>query len=717
MGSGVSLKPGDEIGTNPACAQGTLQALSVKVSLHARPNEAHEQGFQVQHGRGISLMSGPEFSDAKLISRHVLAQRYEQATRSSLEVHHIPDRCPSEVLLLPVENSFCVVPAIEPFSRISGVCELIGDRTFQERTQREIVAGDFFRLGSVGFVVTGTCDAAGKQTLIETSQLLYLKRSVFQQLLSMETKGLPGEAAHLGVFARDSDTAGTAASSVDGNDIQPHPEVPEEEAKRVAQEPQPPDAESLEGDRRRLPPCAPARPPGAAEDEAASAKVALAKEEDTMTAHSDAAHVAEAKHDSSAVGDRPVAPPLSSEFLSSTDQPSQPESPQPHVRPRQTLARRESEDPSAAPASCYVCCDDDAHAPDNPLVSACVCKGDTKWMHLRCLQRIIYGAEDSICMVSQPTSPQVCMVCKTEYRKWCLLADEMTVAITQPRSAPPWISFRVITHNARDTSDYFDTAFQVSFAPIMRPDRTSSIRPLTIGRSHECDVELGYQTVSAVHALLNFQDGKFFLQDNGSSNGTLLYIKKPLVLRPDKITSIRMGRSTLQLTPVHSPAEPPPNRPWLMRRGSSAGFHGSIDRDGAAAEEDASVAAPRGGTAQSVDQDAAYADHLPQGQRPAWLPAGMSLKEHSELLASLVGLLTSTNHDNNDNNGDKSHGPAQPGELQRMSLAEFLISTRSAPSNLGLDTEGGENPAQVEPPAGGTSGANGEESAQRVVAP
>ncbi len=48
-------------------------------------------------------------------------------------------------------------------------------------------------------------------------------------------------------------------------------------------------------------------------------------------------------------------------------------------------------------------------------------------------------------------------------------------------------------------------------------------------------------------ALLFFQNGKFFLSDNRSSNGTMIYIREPLPISYSQPVKIRMGRTTLSL--------------------------------------------------------------------------------------------------------------------------------------------------------------------------
>jgi hypothetical protein len=146
--------------------------------------------------------------------------------------------------------------------------------------------------------------------------------------------------------------------------------------------------------------------------------------------------------------------------------------------------------------------------------------------------------------------------------------------IPQPNLKPPYICFKVVTHNAHSATQdsIFNSTFTISFSGLIndtggacvvdrndlfsskkpntpcRVDGPSAGAPLVIGRSQEADMQLNYQTVSGRHAALYLRRGQFMLQDMESSNGTFLYIRKPLRLHPGETVRVRMGRKTLKLT-------------------------------------------------------------------------------------------------------------------------------------------------------------------------
>ena len=61
-------------------------------------------------------------------------------------------------------------------------------------------------------------------------------------------------------------------------------------------------------------------------------------------------------------------------------------------------------------------------------------------------------------------------------------------------------------------------------------------------------------SVSRVHAIIKFNDGKFFIFDNTSKFGTLIHVNKPFPITTEKI-AIQVGKTVLTLilkNPVNS---------------------------------------------------------------------------------------------------------------------------------------------------------------------
>jgi hypothetical protein len=62
---------------------------------------------------------------------------------------------------------------------------------------------------------------------------------------------------------------------------------------------------------------------------------------------------------------------------------------------------------------------------------------------------------------------------------------------------------------------------------------------------------LDYRTVSARHASIRFKNGEFIFMDAGSSNGSYLYLRRPLQLSPSQPVQFRLGRSMISMKVVN----------------------------------------------------------------------------------------------------------------------------------------------------------------------
>ncbi len=193
---------------------------------------------------------------------------------------------------------------------------------------------------------------------------------------------------------------------------------------------------------------------------------------------------------------------------------------------------------------CYMCFDDE-ETPEDPLVSPCKCAGDTKYVHINCLRKWHFsGNESEICSVSSVMAS--CSVCKSAYRSSLKLPNGKIAKIFQNDLKPPFISFLVVTKHEM-AKQLFNTRFQLSFNTVLNPSTGNSTRDLQIGRSSTSDMMLDYRTVSAHHALVRFKDGKFLFIDSRSSNGSYLYLRRPVELTQHSTTNLRLGRTLLSL--------------------------------------------------------------------------------------------------------------------------------------------------------------------------
>mmetsp|Transcript_7390 Transcript_7390/g.13082 ORF Transcript_7390/g.13082 Transcript_7390/m.13082 type:complete len:498 (+) Transcript_7390:3-1496(+) len=206
---------------------------------------------------------------------------------------------------------------------------------------------------------------------------------------------------------------------------------------------------------------------------------------------------------------------------------------------------------------CYMCFDD-SEEDDNPLVAPCECKSDTRYAHLKCLQKWYASSfGDQVCVAYSPTGAHVCNVCKTPYKTHVILKDGTASDLHPPALKPPYICFTVVTRRPNSDECLFSTKYQLSFDTVLNGSRTQSIRGMVIGRAHECDMVLNnYRGMSSYHAMVRYGRGTFSLEDLRSVNGSLLYLREPVRLTHGATVRLRWGRSTVALRAA---------RPWRAR--------------------------------------------------------------------------------------------------------------------------------------------------------
>jgi predicted component of type VI protein secretion system len=217
---------------------------------------------------------------------------------------------------------------------------------------------------------------------------------------------------------------------------------------------------------------------------------------------------------------------------------------------------RTERDTAAAPFFCYMCYE--THdTPEDHLVAPCDCKGDTRYLHVQCLQKwyqsSVCGSRALVIRTTGNGAP-ACKICGAAY-KTVFRNNGVKTSLLEVEHPGPYISLVVVTRH--DTSPgLFNTKFRLNFGPGYRiggepnqlqddPDLSPS--ELTIGRSSVCNMVLDYRTVSTMHAKLSYRNGQFFVQDARSSNGTMVYLQGPLPLQPNQPIRLRMGRSTLAI--------------------------------------------------------------------------------------------------------------------------------------------------------------------------
>jgi hypothetical protein len=194
-------------------------------------------------------------------------------------------------------------------------------------------------------------------------------------------------------------------------------------------------------------------------------------------------------------------------------------------------------------------CFDEEDTPSNPMITPCKCLGDTRYVHVDCLRKWHTAeADNQVCFLSSVDA--TCSVCKTTFRSDFKLKDGRFVKLFKSSLEPPYLSLLVATKHEM-AQRLFNTRFQLSFSTLLKPDGKNGSRPLLLGRSSGSDMVLDYRTVSARHATIRYKNGEFVFVDAGSSNGSYLYLRKPVELVSNQPVQFRLGRSMISMKVVN----------------------------------------------------------------------------------------------------------------------------------------------------------------------
>merc|ERR1719162_2375389 len=267
-------------------------------------------------------------------------------------------------------------------------------------------------------------------------------------------------------------------------------------------------------------------------------------------------------------------------------------------------------------------CFDDEDTEENPLITPCKCIGDTAHVHVECLRKWHTAeADNQICFLSSVDA--TCSVCKSTFKSDFKLKDGRQMKLFKSSLEPPYVSLLVATKHEM-AQRLFNTRFQLSFSTLMKADGKNATRPLQLGRSSGSDMVLDYRTVSARHATVRFKNGQFVFTDAASSNGSYLYLRRPVELTPSQPVQFRLGRSMISMKVVNKW-----NRRLLRavrRSGGSSNNVNAVDMipenpRGGVIGEDLSVGSSEDDVRVTNGKDGTFTRNLPRRTRDSIMKA------------------------------------------------------------------------------------------------
>eukprot|EP00828_Plagiopyla_frontata_P011288 TRINITY_DN16226_c0_g1_i2.p1 TRINITY_DN16226_c0_g1~~TRINITY_DN16226_c0_g1_i2.p1 ORF type:complete len:309 (-),score=31.13 TRINITY_DN16226_c0_g1_i2:72-998(-) len=196
-----------------------------------------------------------------------------------------------------------------------------------------------------------------------------------------------------------------------------------------------------------------------------------------------------------------------------------------------------SNEQSQQQLACRICLQDDEEQ-DNPFISPCKCTGTMQYIHLQCLQaqmksRMRSKSNDYITSILWTSFN--CDICKAKFPQEISVNNKIYNCISLPKPSSTYIILEILSK---------DTPQCRGFHIIDLANKAS----IVIGRGHEADLRISDISVSREHALLNYDHGKFFIQDKNSKFGTLLLLQKPFPINfsNNNNMAVQINRTVMQ---------------------------------------------------------------------------------------------------------------------------------------------------------------------------
>ena len=192
---------------------------------------------------------------------------------------------------------------------------------------------------------------------------------------------------------------------------------------------------------------------------------------------------------------------------------------------------------------CKICYSDENDRINNPLVHLCNCNGGLRFSHYLCIKKwmetkLQIKENEKKTVKSYNIKSFNCELCKTPYPFRFIISG-----IDKP--------FELINLDKPVGCDYIilESLNQMKDNCNIKSIHVIKINndELIIGRGHESDIRINDISVSRNHAQLKYneEDGTILIRDLKSKFGTLVLIKKPLLIKERKI-HIQIGRTYIE---------------------------------------------------------------------------------------------------------------------------------------------------------------------------
>ena len=181
---------------------------------------------------------------------------------------------------------------------------------------------------------------------------------------------------------------------------------------------------------------------------------------------------------------------------------------------------------------CRICLSEQ-YEPENPLISPCNCGGTMKFIHLKCLQQCLMSkltTKSSEFVLSFSWKKLGCDLCKKTYPYKLNLNGKTVELLEIPKPPGQYI---ILENLCKDKNS------QKGLNVVHMANKNV----IKLGRAQDCDLRISDISVSRNHAKLKYISGNFYLEDSGGKYGTLIQVKRPILLEDDRDVTLQSGRS------------------------------------------------------------------------------------------------------------------------------------------------------------------------------
>jgi FHA domain/RING-variant domain len=195
----------------------------------------------------------------------------------------------------------------------------------------------------------------------------------------------------------------------------------------------------------------------------------------------------------------------------------------------------EFEGSNSGDVTCRICFRTHTNLID-PLLSICKCSGSMSLTHFKCLQRWFMSkalVKSNLNSATYSWKNIDCEICKESFP----LTFKHDMKAYNILNVPlPDSDYIILEDSRKEKYKYI--------VHVLKAANT----PLLIGRSTDTDLKINDISVSRTHATINFYKNQFYLKDCKSKFGTILTIKKPLIISKDSESTIQINRNVITLS-------------------------------------------------------------------------------------------------------------------------------------------------------------------------